>query len=73
MVSNFKRILVEIRKEASRVAPDYGLQPEDVVNLIMEIVDLEDQHRVRAQHGINQKVKGMIENAAQSAGRRGAP
>ena len=68
MVSNFERILVEIRKEANRIAPDYGLQSEDVVNLVMNIVDLEDQHRVKAQHGINQKVKGMIENAARSAG-----
>ncbi len=66
MVSNFERILIEIRKEANRVAPTYGLQPESVVDLIMSIVDLEDQHRVRAQHGINRRVKGMIEDAARS-------
>ncbi len=73
MVSNFERILVEIRKEANRVAPDYGLQPEEVVNLIMAIVDLEDQHRIKALHGINQKVRGMIENAARSTGGTEAP
>ena len=64
MVSNFERILVEIKKEANRVAPTYGLQPDSVVDLIMNIVDLEDQHRVKARHGINQKVRGMIETAA---------
>ena len=69
MVSNFERILLEIRKEANRVAPDYGLDPEAVVDLIMNIVDLEDQHRVKAQHGIKQKVKGMIEGAARSSDR----
>lgn len=73
MVSNFERILVEIRKEANRIAPDHGLQPESVVDLIMNIVDLEDQHRVKAQHGIKQKIRGMIENTAQSSGRTGNP
>lgn len=66
MVSNFERILVEIRKEANRVAPTYGLHPESVVDLIMSIVDLEDQNRVRARHGTKQKIRGMIETAARS-------
>lgn len=64
MVSNFERILAEIRKEAGRIAPSYRLNSESVVNLIMDIVDLEDQHRVRAQPRINQKVRSMIESAA---------
>lgn len=64
MVSNFERILAEIRKEAGQIAPNYGLDPESVVSLIMEIVDLEDQHRVKAQHGINRKIRQMIETAA---------
>ncbi len=64
MVSNFERILAEIQKEAGNIAPTYQLDAESVVNLIMEIVDLEDQHRVKAQHGINKKTRQMIENAA---------
>ena len=68
MVSNFGRILDEIRKEAIRVAPTYGLQPEPVVKLIMDIVDLEDRHRVKAIAGVNQKVRGMIEDAARPQG-----
>ena len=64
MVSNFERIYAEIRKEAGHIAPDYRLDPESVVKLVMAIVDLEDQHRVRAQPRINQRVRRMIENAA---------
>ena len=64
MVSNFERILTEIRKEAGLIAPNYRLDPESVVNLIMEIVDLEDQHRVKHQQGINRQIRQMIETAA---------
>ena len=66
MVSNFERILGEIRKGAHQMARDYGLEPEAVVTLIMEIVNLEDKNRVKAVAGINQKVKGMIETAARA-------
>ena len=65
MVSNFERIFAEIRKEAKRVAPDYQLKPETAVKLIMEAVDLEDGHRVRAESRINQRIKGMIQDATQ--------
>ena len=71
MVSNFERILNEIKKEAHRSAGTYGLEPESVVNLIMEIVDLEDQHRVKSDARINQRFKGLIENAARSGTSKG--
>ena len=64
MVSNFERILDEIRKEAHQIARTYGLKPEAVVKLIMDIVDLEDRNRVKAEARINQRVRGMIEDAA---------
>ena len=67
MVSNFRRILAEIRKEANRTAPTHDLKPESVVNLVMAIVDLEDRHRVKAVHGINKNVRGMIEDATRAA------
>ena len=70
MVSNFERILDEIRKEAHRIARTYGLEPEAVVKLIMDIVDLEDRNRVKAVGGINQRVKGMIEDAARAGNAR---
>ena len=70
MVSNFERIFAEIRKEANRIAGTYGLEPEAVVKLIMDIVDLEDRSRVKAVAGINQQVKGMIQNATRDDGAR---
>ena len=68
MVSNFERIFDEIRKEAHRIAGTYGLEPEAVVKLIMDIVDLEDRNRVKAVAGINQQIKGMIQNATRVDG-----
>lgn len=70
MVSNFERIFDEIRKEANLIAGTYGLEPEAVVKLIMDIVDLEDRSRVKAVAGINQQVKGMIQNATRADGAR---
>lgn len=73
MVSNFERIFDEIRKEGNRIAGTYGLEPEAVVKLIMDIVDLEDRNRVRGVAGINQQVKGMIQNATRAdSAREGA-
>ena len=62
MVSNFERILGEIRREANLVAPAHGLQPEAVVELIMNIVDIEDRHRIKSESRIHQRVKGMIQD-----------
>ena len=61
MVSNFDRILVEIRREADLIAPNHGLRPEAVVELVMGIVDIEDLNRIRPVTRITQKVRGMIE------------
>lgn len=66
MVSNFQRILDEIRKEAHQIARTYGLEPEAVVTLIMDIVDLEDRHRVKTDSRIDQRIRGMIEDAARA-------
>ena len=66
MVSNFERILDEIRKEAHQIARTYRLEPEAVVKLIMDIVNLEDRNRVKAESRINQRVRGMIEDATRT-------
>ena len=63
MVSNFERIFDEIKIGAHQIARNYGLEPEAVVKLIMNIVNLEDENRVKAVAGIDQKVRAMIENA----------
>ena len=64
MVSNFERILDQIKREANLVAPAHGLNPSTVVELIMRIVDLEDQHRIKSQPKIHQRAKGMIQTVA---------
>ena len=66
MVNNFERILREIQREANLSPPAHGLRPEAIVKLIMSIVDIEDRNRVKADPRINQRVKGMIQDAALS-------
>ena len=72
MVSNFERIVEEIRREANLIAPKYGLEPERLVVLIMKIVENEDQDRIKSVAAINQKAKGMIEDVALAKSSRGA-
>ena len=57
MVSNYDRILAEITKEAQRIAPEEDVDPDTLVTLAMEIVDLEDQHRIK-----NIRIKQLIED-----------
>ncbi len=66
MVNNFKRILVEIKREADCVASDHKLRSESLVEVIMEIVDIEDQNRIKAEPRINQCIKVMIQDALET-------
>ena len=59
MVSNFDRIFEEITKESKRLAPD-DVDPEALVTLAMEIVAVEDEHRVQRIHNINQETENKI-------------
>ena len=63
MVSNYDRVYEEIQKEALKVAKSENIPPDALVRLAMEIVDEEDQNRISATYGINQKIAGMIRNA----------
>lgn len=58
MVNNYDRIFSEITKEAEDLASD-NIDSEILVNLTMEIVDLEDQHRIKPTR-INQLVEDKI-------------
>ena len=60
MVSNYDRIYTEIRNEARRLAKSSALSHDALMKLAMEIVDLEDQHRTKPIHAINQKVVTAI-------------
>ena len=57
MVSNYDRILAEITRQSRRLAPEDNVDPETLVTLAMEIVDLEDQHRIK-----NIRIKQLIED-----------
>ena len=67
MVSNYDRIYQEIVKRAGEVGGDHGVDADALVTLVMEIVDLEDQHRTRNIR-INQLVQDKIQTAAMSHG-----
>lgn len=64
MVSNYDRIYQEIQIEARRVSEDLDLEPEALSRLTLEIVDLEDRHRISHIHAINKQVRALIETAA---------
>ena len=56
MVSNYDRIYAEINSEAERLATEHDMDPDGLVTLAMEIVDLEDQHRTKST-----RIKQLIE------------
>lgn len=66
MVSNYDRIYWEIQIEARRVGEDLDLDidPKALASLALEIVDIEDQHRISHVHAINKKVRALIETTA---------
>lgn len=59
MVSNIDRISAEIKAQAARIAPDHDLDPNVLVELAMEIVDLEDRHRTQAT-SVKKKMEDCI-------------
>ena len=64
MVSNYDRILTEIKKEAQRSAPEHDIDPHELVDLAMDIVDIEDQHRIKSVARINQRIEELIRTIA---------
>lgn len=72
MVSNYDRIYQEIQIEARRVSEDLDLEPEALSRLTLEIVDLEDRHRISHIHAINKQMRALIETAAVGQEREGS-
>lgn len=64
MVSNYDRIYTEISKEAQRFALEHNIDPNVLFELAMEIVDLEDQNRIRNVARIKQRIEELIHNTA---------
>ena len=63
MVNNYDRIFVEIHKESARIEEEQGTSADMLVDLVLDIVDLEDQHRVK-RSAINKNVENAIVQAA---------
>ena len=68
MISNYDRIYREIQIEARRVSEDLDVDPEALARLTLEIVDLEDRHRITHVHAINKQVRTLIETTAVAQG-----
>lgn len=68
MISNYDRIHREIVTEVQKVCEDLDFDPQTLEDLIMEIVDLEDQHRVTGVHAIKKKMRNLIEATAVAQG-----
>ena len=69
MVSNYDRIYKELQIEAKRASGDLDFDPEALASLALEIVDLEDRHRVSHVHAINKRVRALIEDTAVAQGK----
>ncbi|MCY4163925.1 MAG: hypothetical protein OXE93_06905 [bacterium] len=65
MVSNYDRILTEITNEANRTGCDLDIPAERLIELVMEIVDAEDRHRIK-QFPVNKEIENMITTTATS-------
>ncbi len=65
MVSNYNRIFEEITAEANRIGYEKNLQTEPLIELVMEIVNTEDQNRIK-QFSINKNVENIITTAART-------
>ena len=71
MISNYDRIYKEIRIEARQASEDLDVDPEVLERLTMEIVELEDRHRLSHIHDINKQVRAKIEATAVAQGTEG--
>lgn len=69
-MNNFDRIHEELARQAEALAPEVNMEPEHFLEIVLELVDAEDQHRI-AKTNINQQVQHMILNAVLQASKGG--
>ncbi len=70
MVSNYERIYREIRTHTKLHEDEYGMNSNDLILLVMEIVDIEDRNRIKPLSAINKRIANMIDQAAKSHARQ---
>lgn len=62
-MNNFDRIQKELADESIQRAGDVGLPADVFLAIALEVVDLEDQHRM-VKMNINQEVATLVTNGA---------
>lgn len=62
-MNNLERIKGELEREARRLGPEVGMDPERFLEVVLEIVSVEDEHRI-SRTNINQQVRTIVLNAA---------
>lgn len=59
-MNNYDRIYEEISNATEELGPANGLDPELLLNLIMEVVQIEDRHRTIRVPNINKRIQAKI-------------
>ena len=65
-MNNYERIYEEISQATEELGPANGLDPELLLNLIMDIVQIEDQNRIRKVFNIKKQIQAKILLVAQN-------
>ena len=62
-MNNIDRIQQELEKEAEALGPKVGLSPQRFLEVVLEIVNAEDEHRI-SRTNIRQQVRTIVLNSA---------
>lgn len=62
-MNNLERIKRELEREARRLGSEVDMPPERFLEVVLEIVSAEDEHRI-SKTNINQQVRTIVLNAA---------
>ena len=62
-MNNFDRIHQELSRQAAELASEVNMEPARFLQIVMELVNAEDEHRI-ARTNINQQAEQILLNAA---------
>lgn len=62
-MNNLERIKTELELEARRLGPSVHMAADRFLEVVLEIVSAEDEHRI-SKTNINQQVRTIVLNAA---------
>lgn len=70
-MNNIDRIQQELEKEAETLGPEVGLSPDRFLEVVLEIVNAEDKHRI-SRTNIRQQVRTIVLNSALTNDEKGS-